>query len=197
MLAASPNSDFGDAENYVCSDTATITVDYHIGEGTLPMGGIDKTGDVAVETFGQGRKLGNPGNPTPLSGKKFTGWYLDEAFANKAEFPLVLGADDVNLYAKYEAAAAGEILSNRKALQRNETFTFTTSEATPSNYFTFTADKEGSDYYYFEITDFVKAADSPNDRNTYETNLHLFRDSAFSDRIAFNRSSLYKLYSNF
>ncbi len=196
LLAASPNSDFGDVENYVCSDTATITVNYHIGEGTLPMDGIDKTGDVAVETFGQGRKLGNPGNPTPLSGKKFTGWYLDEAFANKAEFPLVLGTDDVNLYAKYETAAAGEILSNPKALQRNETFTFTTSEATPSNYFTFTADKEGSDYYYFEITDFVKAADSPNDRNTYDTNLYLFRDSAFSDRITVNRSAPYKSDAN-
>lgn len=192
LLDASPNSDFGGVENYVCSDTARITVNYHIGEGTLPMGGIDKTGDVAVVTLGQGRKLGNPGNPTPLSGKKFTGWYLDEAFANKAEFPLVLGKDDVNLYAKYEMAAAGETLSNPKALQTNETFTFTTSEATPSNYFTFTADKEGSDYYYFEIADFVKAADSPNDRNTYDTNLYVFRDSAFSDRIAVNRCAPYK-----
>lgn len=192
LLAASPNSDFGGVENYVCSDTAKITVNYHIGEGTLSMGGMDKSGDVAVETFGQGRKLANPGNPTPLSGKKFTGWYLDEAFANKAEFPLVLGKDDVNLYAKYETAAAGETLSNPKALQMNETFTFTTSEATPSNYFTFTADKEGSDYYYFEISDFVKAADSPNDRNTYDTNLYVFRDSAFSDRVAVNRYAPYK-----
>ena len=192
LAAAYPNADIFSVSNYVCSDTAKVSVNYHLGEGTLELDGAEQTGDYTNEVYaGGGRTLAKPESPTPASGYKFTGWFLDEGYANEAVFPITLGEEDVSLYAKYEVAAAGEVASNPKALALGDAFTFSTSESIPANYFSFTATKEGSDYYYFEISDFTQAEDSPNSRLNYSTNLWAYKTSDFATPLTVNRSGPY------
>lgn len=189
MKASSPNSDLFSVSNYVCSDTAKIKVNYHLGEGTLELDGASRTGTYTNEVYtGGGRALAEPESPAPASGYKFTGWFLDEDYANEATFPLTLGEEDVFLYAKYEVAAPGEVASAPKALSLGDAFSFTTSENIPANYFSFTATKEGSDYYYFEISDFTQAEDSPNTRLNYATNLWAYKTSDFATPLTVNHS---------
>ncbi len=189
MKASSPNSDLFSVSNYVCSDTAKIKVNYHLGEGTLELDGASRTGTYTNEVYtGGGRTLAEPESPAPTSGYKFTGWFLDEDYANEATFPLTLGEEDVSLYAKYEVAAPGEVASAPKALSLGDAFSFTTSKNIPANYFSFTATKEGSDYYYFEISDFTQAEDSPNNRLLYSTNLWAYKTSDFASPLSVNLS---------
>ncbi len=189
MAAVSPKADLFSVSNYVCSDTAKVKVNYHLGEGTLELDGASRTGTYTNEVYtGGGRTLAEPESPAPASGYKFTGWFLDEDYANEATFPLTLGEEDVSLYAKYEVAAPGEVASAPKALSLGDAFSFTTSENIPANYFSFTATKEGSDYYYFEISDFTQAEDSPNNRLLYSTNLWAYKTSDFASPLSVNLS---------
>ena len=188
LLSAAPKSDLN-VENYVCSDTQKINLTYHLGEGSLLLDGAQQTGDYSKQVYGMGRKLARPEDPTPKAGYKFLGWYLDKAYATQAEFPIVLGTEDVELFAKFEVAAEGEVSSNPKALAMDSSITFTTSESVPCQYFTFTATKEGSDYYYFQISNFEKSESSPNDRLAYDSNIWIYTDSGFSQLITPNRNS--------
>lgn len=189
LAAAHSKADLFSVTNYVCSDTAKIKVNYHLGEGTLEIDGAERTGDYVNEVYtGGSRTLAEPEAPTPASGYKFSGWFLDEGYANEAVFPIALGEEDISLYAKYEVAAPGEVASNPKSLSLGDTFTFTTTESIPANYFSFTATKEGSDYYYFEISDFAQAKDSPNSRLNYASNLWAYKTSDFATPLTVNRT---------
>lgn len=188
LLASSPESDL-DVENYLCTDTQKINLTYHIGEGSLSLDGASQTGDYSKQVYGMGRKLASPENPTPKAGYKFLGWYLDQAYSQKAEFPLTLGTEDVELFAKYDVAEEGEVPSTPKSLSLGSSITFTTSEAVPCQYFTFTADKEGSDYYYFQISDFAVSESSPNQRKSYDDNIWIYTDSGYSKLITPNRTT--------
>ncbi len=189
MQSLCPDSDLFLVSNYICSDTAKVNVNYHLGEGSLEIDGVSQSGDYTDEVYaGGGRTLSKPESPTPASGYKFSGWFLDDGYADEATFPITLNEEDIDLYAKYDVAAPGEVASSPKALTLGDAFTFTTAESVPANYFSFTADKEGSDYYYFEISDFTQASDSPNSRLNYATNLWAYKTSDFATPLTVNRN---------
>ena len=187
MKEASPKCDIFSVADYVCSDTAKVDINIHIGDGALSYEGEERTGDYLTSAFGGGRKFAYPGSPVAPSGKMFGGWFLDSAFENKATFPLILDDKAVNLYAKYIDPLPGSSSTLAIDLATDNSIKVETTDAMKKAYFKFTAPSEASvDRYYFQIT---SADVTSGNRSDYSNDIHVYKDAAFTQDVSVTSAS--------
>ncbi len=187
MKEASPKCDIFSVTDYVCSDTAKVDINIHIGDGTLTYDGEERTGDYLTSAFAGGRKFAYPGSPVAPSGKMFGGWFLDSAYEKKASFPLTLNDEGVDLYAKYIDPLPGSSSALAIDLVTDGSVKVETTDAMKKAYFKFTAPEKASvDRYYFQIT---SADVTSGNRSDYSNDIHVYKDAAFTQDVSVTSAS--------
>lgn len=134
-------------DNVICSDTEIISVNFHIGEGSVTYKGESVTGDYTLSLI-KGKKVDNIGKPL-LSGKFFEGWYTAETGGELYDFDAPV-TGDLDLYARYGELPAGNSMDEPILLDGTEySASVTTFPGMQNVYYKLTA--PATDIYYFAI----------------------------------------------
>ncbi len=134
-------------DNVFCSDTETVDFNYHIGEGTIKIGGQDTTGDYE-RTYIKGHKAIDIGDPI-LAGKAFKGWFTAATEGTEFDFETAL-TNDTDIYAQYEELPAGKSIDDPLLLNAADyTGTATTMIGMEKYFIKYTA--PATDTYYFGL----------------------------------------------